>query len=173
MEIRPIEPDDHGEIERFLARVPQSDRTFFKENVDDPAVIESWQRPGVPHAIALQDGQVVGYVAVVPLHGWSNHVGEVRLIVDPGHRGHGIGRALAQRAVLEAVNLGLKKMVVEVIADQESTIAMFGTLGFDPEALLRDHVRDQSGQLHDLIVLAHPVEESYAAMVTAGLSDVI
>ena len=51
-------------------------------------------------------------------------------------------------------------MVVEVVADQEPTIAMFGSLGFDPEALLRDHVRDQAGALHDLLVLAQSVEES-------------
>ena len=58
------------------------------------------------------------------------------MIVDPGHRGRGIGRALARHAVLEALELGLTKMVVEVIADQEPTIAMFRSLGFDPEALL-------------------------------------
>ena len=62
----------------------------------------------------------VGYMAVVPLQGWSSHVGEVRVIVDPDSRGRGIGRALAQHAVLEALNLGLTKMVVEVVADQEA-----------------------------------------------------
>ena len=67
------------------------------------------------------------------------------MIVDPDHRGRGIGRALAQHAVLEALSLGLRKMVVEVVADQEATIAMFRSLGFDPEALLKDHVRDQAG----------------------------
>jgi L-amino acid N-acyltransferase YncA len=75
--------------------------------------------------------------------------------------------------VSEALELGLTKMVVEVIADQDATIATFGSLGFDPEALLRDHVRDQSGQLRDLLVLAHSVEESYAAMEAAGLADIL
>ena len=58
-------------------------------------------------------------VAVVPLQGWSSHVGEVRVIVDPAHRGRGIGRALARHAVLDALELGLTKLVVEVVADQE------------------------------------------------------
>jgi L-amino acid N-acyltransferase YncA len=173
MEIRPIEPADHPALERFLSRVPEGDRTFFKEDVDDPAVVEAWIRPEVPHALALEDGEVIGYVAVVPQHGWSSHVGEVRVIVDPDHRGKGVGQALARRAVIEALRLGLTKMVVEVIADQEATIAMFGALGFDPEALLRDHVLDQSGELRDLLVLAHSVEESYAAMEAAGLADIL
>ena len=90
----------------FLGRVPEGDRTFFKEDVDDPEVVDAWARPGTARAVAVEDGEVVGYVAVVPLHGWSSHVGEVRLIVDPGHRGRGIGRALARRAVLEAIELG-------------------------------------------------------------------
>ena len=107
-------------------------------------------------------------MAVVPLHGWSSHVGEVRVIVDPDRRGRGIGRALARRAVLEAVELDLRKMVVEVVADQEPTIAMFRSLGFDPEALLTDHVRDQSGALRDLMILAHSVEEQWSSMAVAG-----
>jgi ribosomal protein S18 acetylase RimI-like enzyme len=93
------------------------------------------------------------------------------VIVDPEHRGRGIGRALARHAVQEALELGLTKMVVEVIADQESTMWMFRSYGFEPEALLKDHVRDQSGQLRDLMILAHSVEESASALATAGISD--
>jgi ribosomal protein S18 acetylase RimI-like enzyme len=171
MEIKPLEPADREALERFLARVPEGDRTFFKEDVEAPEVVDAWTRPGPARALALRDGDVVGYVAVVPLHGWSSHVGEVRVIVDPEHRGRGIGRALARRAVMEAVELDLSKMVVEVVADQEPTIAMFRSLGFDPEALLTDHVRDQSGSLRDLMVLAHSVEEQWSSLVTAGIAD--
>jgi GNAT superfamily N-acetyltransferase len=123
MEIRRLESDDREMLARFLERVPQGDRTFFKEDVDDRDVVEAWLRPGPARAIAVEDGQVVGSLAVVPLHGWSSHVGEVRLIVDPARRGRGIGRALARRAVVEALELGLEKMVVEVIARQEPTVA--------------------------------------------------
>ena len=78
---------------------------------------------------------------------------------------------MARHAVIEALNLGLAKLVVEVVADQESTVAMFRSLGFDPEALLRDHVRDQSGELRDLMMLAHSVEESYASLAATGIED--
>ena len=121
--------------------------------------------------VAVEGGEVIGYVAVVPLHGWSSHVGEVRVIVDPDRRGRGIGRALARHAVLGAVELELRKMVVEVVADQEPTIAMFRSLGFDPEALLTDHVRDQSGALRDLMILAHSVQEQWSSMAVAGITD--
>ena len=42
---------------------------------------------------------------------------------------------------------------------QEPTIAMFRSLGFDPEALLSDHVRDRAGDMRDLLVLSHSVHE--------------
>ena len=84
----------------------------------------------------LERETVLGYCAVVPLHGWSSHVGEIRLIVDPAHRGEGVGTALARHATLKAFRAGLSKLVVEVLATQEFTIAMFSSLGFDPEALL-------------------------------------
>lgn len=171
MQIRQLEQRDREGVKQFVARVPEGDRTFFKENVDDPEVLESWVRPGTDRAIAIDDERVLGYMAVVPLQGWSSHVGEVRVIVDPDARGRGIGRALARRAVLEALNLGLTKMVVEVVADQEATIGMFRSLGFDPEALLADHVRDQAGDLRDLMILAHSVEQSWASMNTAGIAD--
>ena len=171
MQIRQLEQRDREDVKRFVARVPEGDRTFFKEDVDDPEVLEAWVRPGSDRAIAIDDERVLGYVAVVPLQGWSSHVGEVRVIVDPDARGRGIGRAHARHAVLEALNLGLTKMVVEVVADQEATIAMFRSLGFDPEALLADHVRDQAGDLRDLMILAHSVEQSWASMNASGIAD--
>src|SRR5215212_3921362 len=173
MEIRELDATDRDAIERFVERVPEGDRTFFKEDVAAPEVVDAWTRPGPARALALEAGDVVGYVAVVPLHGWSSHVGEVRVIVDPEHRGRGVGRALARRAVMEAAELHLSKMVVEVVADQEPTIAMFRSLGFDPEALLTDQVRDQSGSLRDLMILAHSVEEQWSSMVTAGIADAL
>jgi ribosomal protein S18 acetylase RimI-like enzyme len=171
VEIRPIQTDDRRAMELFLQRIPEGDRTFFKENVDDPEVVDAWVRPGAARSIAVDGDAVIGYVAVVPLQGWSSHVGEVRVIVDPGRRGNGIGRALARHAVLQALELGLTKMVVEVVADQESTVAMFRSSGFDPEALLKNHVRDAGGELRDLMILAYAVEEAHAAMAAVGIPE--
>jgi ribosomal protein S18 acetylase RimI-like enzyme len=171
MEIRPIEAGDSEALSGFFERIPESDRTFLKEDVGDPRVLADWVKPDAGRTIAVEDDQVLGALAVVPLVGWSSHVGEVRLVVDPDHRGQGIGRRLARQAVLDAVEMGLGKLVVEVISDQEPLIAMFRGLGFEPEALLTNHVRDRSGQTRDLIVLANSVDEQFAALSTAGVAD--
>lgn len=171
MEIRSITTQDAAALARFFQRIPDADRTFLKEDVADPRVVEHWVAPDTARSIAVDGGEVVGSVAVVALHGWSSHVGEIRLVVDPAQRGRGIGRTLATQAVLDAVQIGLSKLVVEVISDQEALIAMFRGLGFEPEALLTDHVRDRSGQMRDLIVLANSVDEQFAVLATAGLAD--
>jgi L-amino acid N-acyltransferase YncA len=173
MEIRRLDARDQPAMDRFVARIPDGDRTFFKEDVRDPAVLASWTRRGAVQSIAVGGDDVIGYVAVIPLHAWSSHVGEVRVVVDPDHRGHGVGRALGRYAVVEAVRIGLRKLVVEVIAGQESTIAMFRSLGFRPEALLEDHVRDQEGGVRDLMVLSHSVDDSFASMATIGLGEAL
>ena len=172
MEIRPPRPDDLDALTAFFAAVPEHERTFFKEEVLERATVESWlgDERG-RRAIACDDGQVAGYVAVVPLVGWSDHVGEVRLVVAPDHRRGGVGRELARRALVDAVECGLRKLYVEVVAEQDGAVAMFQALGFQAEGLLRDHVRDRGGELRDLILLAHPVAEQWEAMATAGIEE--
>ena len=51
----------------------------------DRATVEGWLTADRGRrALAFDDdGRVVGYVAVVRLSGWSDHVGDVRLVVDP------------------------------------------------------------------------------------------
>lgn len=172
--IRAIEPADRDTLLAFFRRVPEGDRTFFREDVLTPGVVDRWlDDPGDPRFVAVDGDDVVGYLAVIVQVGWSSHVGEVRVVVDPTHRRRGVGRALARAGLVHALELGLRKVVVQVVADQEPTLAMFSSLGFEPEALLRDHVRDASGQLRDLITMAHLVEETWGAMRTTGIEDLV
>jgi hypothetical protein len=48
---------------------------------------------------------------------------------------------------------------------------MFASIGFEGEALLRDHIRDREGRLRDLVMLAHFVDGTWAAMENAGITD--
>ena len=123
--------------------MPEGDRTFFKENVDDPEVLKSWVRPGAARALAVEGDRVVGYMAVVPLQGWSSHVGEVRVIVDPDARGRGYRASARTHAVLEALQSrpdeddrrGGRRSGVD---DRDVPVARVR-----PEALLVDQVRDR------------------------------
>jgi L-amino acid N-acyltransferase YncA len=171
MEIRQLDAHDVEAVDRFLDRIPEGDRTFFREDVDDPATRAAWFRPGTARLVAVDSGEVVGYAGVMPMTGWSSHVGALSLIVDPERRGQGLGGALARRALLAALDLGLTKLVVEVMARQQGTIELFRSLGFVPEALLTDYVRDHSGELHDLMLLAHSVEASWGSLRSTGVAE--
>lgn len=171
-DVRPLAADLVPAVTAFFARVPESDHSSFAEDVLAPGLVQSWLEDTRGRRFVAVDGDdVVGYLAVLPLVGWSAHVGSVRLVVDPARRGQGIGRALARHGLLTGLGLGLDKLVVEVVADAEPAIAMFEKLGYQPEALLHDHVRDKAGRTRDLVVLAHAVDDTWSGMATAGIED--
>jgi ribosomal protein S18 acetylase RimI-like enzyme len=182
MKIVGLRPEHVEALTRFFAELPAGDLTFIKENVTDPAMVRSWAAEESGRWVALDGDTVTGYVAVRRLTGWSDHVGEIRLVVHPAHRRRGLGRELARHALTRAVEAGLGKVVVELVADHreaaareagqgEHAIGMFTSLGFTGEALLRDHIRDRDGALRDLVMLAHFVDETWAGMSTVGLVD--
>jgi ribosomal protein S18 acetylase RimI-like enzyme len=174
MEIRVPTVDDLDPLLDFFERVPEGERTFFKEQVLDRRAVEGWLTSDRGRrGLAFDDGRVVGYVAIVRLSGWSDHVGDVRLVVDPTRRTQGVGRTLARWALLQALEAGLTNLTVEVVAEQERAVAMFSALGFRAEGLLLDHVRDHDGVLRDLVLLSHPVADSWSAMETAGIDDAL
>jgi ribosomal protein S18 acetylase RimI-like enzyme len=174
MDVRPFSPDDVDAVKAFLARIPPGESAFFKEDITAPDTVEQWvSNPSGLRFVAVDDGEVLGYTAVIPGVGWSSHVGDVRLVVDPTRRRAGVGRTLARRALVAALEAGLRKLVVEVVADQEPAIQLFSDLGFRPEAMLTDQVQDRNGELHDLMVLGHDVEDVRSTMETVGITDAV
>ena len=179
MDVRPLSAELAAPLEAFFARVPESDHNSFAEDVLAPGVVQTWLGDTrTRRAIACEDddqgGVVVrGYVAVLPLVGWSAHVGSLRVVVDPAARGQGVGRQLARHGLSASLEMGLSKTVVEVVVTSVPAIGMFEAIGFEPEALLRDHVKDKAGQLNDLVVLAHLVEGTWAGMEAAGITEAL
>ena len=83
-----------------------------------------------------------------------------------------MGRELARSALLEALKLGCSNTYVEVVAEQEGLVTMFQDMGFDPEALLPDFVRDSDGVFHDLMILTHRVDVQWARNQFLGMDEV-
>jgi ribosomal protein S18 acetylase RimI-like enzyme len=173
MAVEELGPARCDALLRFFAGLPEGDLTFIKEEVTDPETVRSWAAGAAAGGrwVAVDGDEVSGYVAVRPLPGWSDHVGEVRLVVAPSRRGSGLGRELARHALVVAVESGLSKLVVEVVAEQGAALSLFTELGFTGEALLVDHIRDRNGELRDLMVLAHHVRDTWAGMDTVGVAD--
>jgi ribosomal protein S18 acetylase RimI-like enzyme len=170
--ITELGPEHLPTLTRFFDELPAGDLTFIKEDVTNPTTLRAWieHQDGVMRWVGLDRDAVVGFLAVRRLPGWSDHVGEIRLVVHPARRHAGLGTALARHALANGVRAGLRKLVVELVADQVGAQAMFTGLGFTGEALLRDHIRDRDGAFRDLVVLAHFVEETWSGMAAVGLT---
>ena len=76
-------------------------------------------------------------------------------------------------ALLEALELGCSHAYVEVVAEQDALVAMFQDMGFEPEALLADFVRDGTGDFHDLMLLTHRASEQWGRSQVLGLDEVV
>jgi L-amino acid N-acyltransferase YncA len=170
MTIRPMVPEDKDELLDFFRRISPADRFGLKEDVTDPKIIEWWALTldysrALP-LLAILDGQIVGNAT---LHhrraGARQHIGEVRVVVDPNYRNRGVGRGLLHKLIDIAGNKGLKKLMFEVIADTEEAARHTAqVLGFVPVASLPGQVQDAGGNLHDLIIMER-------RLLDPGLSD--
>jgi L-amino acid N-acyltransferase YncA len=162
VEIRHLEHDDEPALQAFFEEIPDEDRGFFKESLDEPSVLRRWidDDRGVRLVGVDDQGRVTAVAAVWPGIGRSSHVGDLRLVVSAGSRRRGVGQLMARRALVEALRRGMWKLTVEVVAEQEGTIDMFRALGFNAEALLRDQLCAPGGERQDVILLAHLADEA-------------
>ena len=102
---------------------------------------------------------------------WSAHVGEMRILILPEARDTGLGREMIQESFLIGLSLGLEKLTVRMTLDQESAIAVFEEMGFKSEALFRNHVKDNLGDKHDLLIMSHDVEGFASQMQAYGMDE--
>jgi ribosomal protein S18 acetylase RimI-like enzyme len=173
--IREMTTADISDLEAFFAGVPAEDRTFFKDDVTDSAVVGRLASADrfIRRVGTVDDAAIVAFAALVPGVERSGHVADLRLVVAAGGRRRGLGTRLARNMLVEAVTHGFTKVTIDIAADNPGAIHMFRGLGFQPEALLRDHLRDADGELRDLVVLAHHVCEQWEIMQTVGIVEAL
>lgn len=160
----------------FARALPEHDLLFLRRDITQPGALDSWIRDInsglISTVLAIVDSDVVGYGTI---HRndlrWSSHVAELRVMVAEAMRGKGLGQVLTQEAFAIALASGIEKIVAQMTLDQKGAIATFEGIGFRPEALLRDQVKDRDGNKHDLLVLTHEVAKFEAAMSAYGVNE--
>ena len=178
IEFRLMSRADEMAVLEFARKLPTHDLLFLPRNISEPKVLSAWineiERGAITSLLAVKEARVVGCGTLVrDPHSWSPHVGGIRMVVSLDVRGQGVGRALSQETFLLALGAGLEKLSVQMTVDQRAAIALFESLGFKAEALLRDHVRDVDGKKHDIVVLGHNIAQFAAQLEAFGLPEAV
>jgi carbonic anhydrase len=83
-----------------------------------------------PHLfLAVSDGEPAGCVFLRPMTETATEV--KRLYVDPGHRGHGLGRALMEAAIDAATDAGFETLRLNAGPYVTAAQALYADLGFE------------------------------------------
>ena len=176
VELWPMTADDAEALLEFYRALPSEDLLYLREDVTKTDSMTRWV-DGIEseqswHLLAAYEGRIVADAELDhQYYGWSQHVGEIRLVVDPEFRGSGLSMRMGYEILAQAADEGLHKVLVQMAVDQQAAVGLFHKLGFEHEALLKEHVIDQHGQFRDLIIMAYFLENFFTQYGTLTEHD--
>ncbi len=161
--LKPMVKEDEAKLFEFFKKLPETDRMYLRDDVSKPETIRKWVEnlnyERVFPVLAFHEDQIIGDAT---LHrekfGWKQHIGEIRIVVAPDYRKKGVGAILAREIYYIALKTGLKKLMAEMMVEQQGAIKVFDKLGFIQEAVLSGHVIDSKGKAHNLVIMTNDVE---------------
>jgi RimJ/RimL family protein N-acetyltransferase len=162
--VRLLANGDFDKLHTFFQALPAEDRLFLRHDVTNPEVVQTWvQNIDLGRVIPLVAEQGDKIVADGTLHlaahGWSKHVGHIRLVTAATHRKVGLGTVVARELVAFAEERGLEKLQTQVIEDNVQSVSLFRRLGFKTAAVLKGSVKDQQGRNCNLAIMISDVAD--------------
>ena len=153
MLVRPLDPDDYPAVADVFAEGIATGRATFETRVP---TWEEWDAGHLPEHrfVAELDGEVAGWVAVVPYSRRAVYrgVGEESVYVAERARGRGIGRALLEAVIESARNGGLWTLQAGIFPDNLASLELHRRLGFR-EVGVRERIGQLDGVWRDVVLL--------------------
>ena len=114
---------------RFIPATPQTERqygSFLGTQLDEPNVVV---------LVAERNGEVLGYAyAAVEGYDYMSLRGPAGvlndIVVDPIHRGHGVGRMLLEASLAALASRGAPRVVLSTAEQNEAAQRLFTRAGF-------------------------------------------
>ena len=134
--IRNIEPADNPHIAciirnslvEFGANKPGT--VYFDDSTD--ALYELFQKQKAAYFIALLNNEIVGGAGIYPTEGLPADTCElVKMYLQPGARGKGIGKTLIERSLSFAKEAGYKKVYLETMPELKQALNVYAKFGFE------------------------------------------
>jgi L-amino acid N-acyltransferase YncA len=165
--LRPLKKEDEKLLNEFFARIPEEERWFLRDNVDEPEVLSEWIKnldfvsilPVV--AVTEDDNTIIANVRLYRRRAaCMNHMAHLRIMVDPAFRHQRVGTWMLVDMIKYAMDTGIEKLVAEFLAGvEQAAINAAYKLDFFEQAVLKEYVKDPGGKYHDLIIMVknlHP-----------------
>jgi phosphinothricin acetyltransferase len=151
--VRPFDPTDYPAVAAVFAEGIATGQATFETTVPS---WEEWDAAHLPahRFVAEEDGDVVGWVAVVPYSRRAVYrgVGEESVYVAARARGRGIGRALLEAVIESARAGGLWTLQAGVFPDNVASLELHRRLGFR-EVGVRERIGRLDGGWRDVVLL--------------------
>ncbi|MEN8149343.1 MAG: GNAT family N-acetyltransferase [Planctomycetota bacterium] len=167
--IRSILPEDMNLSFAFFKALPEEDRKYLRRDVTRYSVvrrrIELVERGRMHILIALAGGEIVADGTLeLANHGWGDNIAEIRLIIARPWQRHGLGTKMARELFMLAAEHRVDRVVVRMMRPQKGARHIFRKLGFQDEFVLPKHVRDQSGEWQDMVIMRCNLEDLWQDM---------
>jgi RimJ/RimL family protein N-acetyltransferase len=174
--LRPMESRDETPLTEFFRRIPVDERQLFKDDVRRSSTIQGWIRnldyTNILPLLVLEGDRVVGDAT---LHrdkrGWSRHVAEVRVSLDPDYRGRGLARRLLQEFIDIGPSLDVAILNAFVLDVQHEARELVESLGFVPQATLAQQAIDLAGRVHDILIYSSTLTPPERLAPEASLAE--
>lgn len=161
--LKPMTAKDGAALLEFFLRVPPEDRYFLKEDVTSQKVIKRWTEEidydrALP-ILAWVDDRIVADGTLHRTRSLAHqHVGEVRIVVDPEFRDKGIGTTLMHELAAVANENGLEKLILRAVEGKEdAAMKAAGYVGFVKVGTLKNHAKGVDSHPYDVVLMEMPL----------------
>ena len=171
--LRIMTVEDGEALRAFAIDLPAHDTLHMRRDLRSERGIESWiediEDGTIRSLLAVDDAGVAGF-STIHLNSleWTRHVADIRVATAVRTRRTGLGRLLAREGFNMALELGVEKLLARMTPDQDGARVLFEELGFKPEALLKDYVKDRDGNYHDMLLKGCSVQSFLAQREAYG-----
>jgi L-amino acid N-acyltransferase YncA len=152
--------DWNSVAEIYLQGIRSGNATFETE-------VPSWEKWDSSHLkscriIALVDGEVVAWAALVPVSARKVYSGvaEVSIYVRDTHKGKGIGRSLLEKLIAESETEGIWTLQAVIFPENGASLKIHQDLGFRKVGF-REKIAKMNGIWRDTILFERRSEGEY------------
>jgi L-amino acid N-acyltransferase YncA len=156
MTIRPASTADLAAIWRIFQAVVATGTTYaFAPDTSREDGQGYFFGPGIASWVAEHDGRTIGmYKLVANRRDLGSHVANASFMVDPGHAGRGVGKAMGLHCLREARRAGFLAMQFNfVVSTNTSAVTLWKKLGFDIVGTLSKAFQHREHGLVDAYVM--------------------